>query len=547
MDRITRICSFALALALSAGAPAAAKKEEASPETDLFWAAQRAELLGQSEVALKNYNRLLVKAPESAVAVDRLFELAVANGDFASALKAARAQQLSNGGDAALPLIFLVDAWKRRDWEGAKQSVTWLKEREMFAFLTPIFDAWIDVAQGKQGTISSLALRDSGLLYFYTYDQMIYLDLANGKVDAAQRRLSSFPNFSDEYARHMAMTAAEHFGRTGNADYANSLLAYLGVEPVDFVSQPGPFSSEQAVAALFARLSNQLQQQNVPDQSLYFARLANWLSPDSVFARMTLADRLANGRPTAGASGLLDSVTPQRPQWSWVVGEKAQRFNDAGQHAQALGILKQAQTVRPESQNLKLLMARQQELYHQTADAIPLYKELITAADAAASKNARRVVYRLYLAQVLDKQGNWSEAKATLEEALLLNSDNPDVLNMLGYSLLERREDVARGLELVTKAHRLAPQSAAITDSLGWGHYLNGDFEKAIALLEQAVEGALNDATINEHLGDAYWQAGRAIDARYAWRSALLQADGDIATRIAAKIDLGWTEATAAP
>jgi Flp pilus assembly protein TadD len=547
VDRITRTCSFALALALWAGAPAAAKKEPASPETDLFWAAQRAEMLGQPDVALKNYNRLLVKAPESAVAVDRLFELAVANGDFPSALKAARAQQLSNGGDAALPLIFLVDAWKRRDWEGAKQSVTWLKEREMFAFLTPIFDAWIDVAQGKQGTISSLALRDSGLLYFYTYDQMIYLDLANGKVDAAQRRLSGFPSFGDEYARHMAMTAAEHFGRTGNADYANSLLAYLGVESVDFVSQPGDFPSDQAIAALFARLSNQLQQQNVPDQSLYFARLANWISPDSVFARMTLADRLANGRHSAGAFGLLDIVTPQHPHWSWVIGEKAQRLNDAGQHAQAMGILQQAQTARPESQNLKLLIARQQELYHQTADAIPIYNELIAAADAAASKNARRVTYRLYLAQVLDKQGNWSEAKATLEQALLLSSDNPDVLNMLGYALLERREDVARGLELVTKAHRLAPQSAAITDSLGWGHYLNGDFEKAIPLLEQAVEGALNDATMNEHLGDAYWRAGRAIDARYAWRSALLNADSAIAARIAAKIDLGWTESTAAP
>ena len=159
-------------------------------------------------------------------------------------------------------------------------------------------------------------------------------------------------------------------------------------------------------------------------------------------------------------------------------------------------------------------MARQQELYHQTADAIPLYKELITAADAAASKNARRVVYRLYLAQVLDKQGNWSEAKATLEEALLLNSDNPDVLNMLGYSLLERREDVARGLELVTKAHRLAPQSAAITDSLGWGHYLNGDFEKAIDYLRKkglavvlkkqgrvASEGAVGSYVHNGKIG----------------------------------------------
>jgi Flp pilus assembly protein TadD len=99
----------------------------------------------------------------------------------------------------------------------------------------------------------------------------------------------------------------------------------------------------------------------------------------------------------------------------------------------------------------------------------------------------------------------------------------------------------------VSKAHRLSPQSPAITDSLGWAHYLNGEFEAAVPLLEQAVQGAINDATINEHLGDAYWHAGRGVDARYAWRSALLQAEGETAKRIAAKADIGWTEATAAP
>jgi Flp pilus assembly protein TadD len=96
-------------------------------------------------------------------------------------------------------------------------------------------------------------------------------------------------------------------------------------------------------------------------------------------------------------------------------------------------------------------------------------------------------------------------------------------------------------------AHKLAPNSPAITDSLAWGHYLNGDYAKAVPLLERAVEGAINDVTINEHLGDAYWKVGRAIEARYAWRAAVLQAEGEEAKRIAAKIDTGWSEATAAP
>ena len=104
-----------------------------------------------------------------------------------------------------------------------------------------------------------------------------------------------------------------------------------------------------------------------------------------------------------------------------------------------------------------------------------------------------------------------------------------------------------RGFDLVAKAHRLAPQSPAIADSLGWAHYLSGDYAQAIPLLEKAVEDAIGDVAINEHLGDAYWQAGRLTEARYAWRAASLQAEGESAVRLAAKIDLGLTDATAAP
>jgi tetratricopeptide (TPR) repeat protein len=157
------------------------------------------------------------------------------------------------------------------------------------------------------------------------------------------------------------------------------------------------------------------------------------------------------------------------------------------------------------------------------------------------------VTYRMLLSQILDQRGDWPGAKASLEEAVDISDQNPQLLNSLGYGLLERREDVKRGLELVTKAHRLAPQSPAITDSLAWGHYLNGDFAKAIPLLESAVENAIDDVAINEHLGDAYWRAGRQIEARYAWRAAALQAKDEVGERLSAKIDLGWTEATAAP
>ena len=247
------------------------------------------------------------------------------------------------------------------------------------------------------------------------------------------------------------------------------------------------------------------------------------------------------------ALALLDNVAENRPQWSWTLSKKARILLSGGKEVDALQMIQSARIARPNAIDLVLLEAQQLEAKKDLAGAVLLYRKLLAQADASGTKNGRTFTFRLLLAQALSAQGDWVGSKAALEEALVSNGENAQVLNMLGYGLLERRENTQRGLELVSKAHRLEPQSPAITDSLGWGHYLNSDYATAIPLLEKAVEGAINDVTINEHLGDAYWRAGRAIEARYAWRSALLQAEGEGEARIAAKIDLGWTEANAAP
>jgi Flp pilus assembly protein TadD len=520
---------------------------ETETDVELFWQAQRADLVRQPVNALKNYNRLLVKLPESSVAVDRLFEIAVLQGDFASAMKAARAQQLAESGNAASPLIFFVDAWRRKDWAEAAQATSWLQERSLFAFMAPILNAWTEIARGKEGNISNASLSENGTLAYYANDQLVYLDIANGKVADAQKRLTSFPGFGDDHTRHMAMTAAEHFARSREGEFANAMLEHIGAEPISGTAKSGAFPSDQAIASLFSRLSEQLQEQGVADQALYFARLAQWIAPESAYGRMTLAQRLEERSEHDLAAAMLGGIAETRPQWSWALGNMSRILLAQNRPVEALQLVQAARIKRPNAYDLKLLEAQQLEANKDMAGAASVYRSLITSADAAKMANGRRVTYRLLLSQALSAQDDWAGAKKVLEEALALNDQNPNILNSLGYGLLERREDVRRGFELVAMAHKLAPDSPAITDSLAWGHYLNGDYAKAVPLLEKAVEGAINDVTINEHLGDAYWKVGRAIEARYAWRAAVLQAEDEEAKRIAAKIDTGWSEATAAP
>ena len=66
-------------------------------------------------------------------------------------------------------------------------------------------------------------------------------------------------------------------------------------------------------------------------------------------------------------------------------------------------------------------------------------------------------------------------------------------------------------------------------------------------MLEKAQAGDPANPVIVEHLGDAYWKAGRRFQARYHWRAAALLADAGMAARLEAKLRDGLTPATTAP
>ncbi len=67
-----------------------------------------------------------------------------------------------------------------------------------------------------------------------------------------------------------------------------------------------------------------------------------------------------------------------------------------------------------------------------------------------------------------------------------------------------------------------------------------GDVPGAIRLLERAAELEPRSATINDHLGDAYWAAGRREEARFQWSRALrLDPEPQEALALARKLEEG--------
>jgi Flp pilus assembly protein TadD len=147
----------------------------------------------------------------------------------------------------------------------------------------------------------------------------------------------------------------------------------------------------------------------------------------------------------------------------------------------------------------------------------------------------------------LERSGQWSAAEADLKRALELQPEQPYVLNYLGYSWIDRGENLDEALKMIERAVKLRPQDGYIVDSLGWAHYKLGDYDQAVKQLERAVELRAQDPTINDHLGDVYWQLGRTAEARSQWRRALqFGPEPDDAKAIEGKLATGLAKAPAA-
>lgn len=120
----------------------------------------------------------------------------------------------------------------------------------------------------------------------------------------------------------------------------------------------------------------------------------------------------------------------------------------------------------------------------------------------------------LYEAAMLaDKIDKHEVAEKLLRKLIQLQPNHAHAYNGLGYSLLERNERVAEALLLVEKALKLAPDDAAIMDSVGWGYYRNGRLDDSVNMLRRAY-ASNPDAEIAAHLGEVLWMRGDKDEAR---------------------------------
>lgn len=281
----------------------------------------------------------------------------------------------------------------------------------------------------------------------------------------------------------------------------------------DFIASP-----RDGVAEVFFTVAAALSNEANDDYTLVYARVAEYLRPDHGDAVLLAAQMLENLGRFELAVETYKTLPRDHPSYHAAELGRAQALRRADKVDAAVEVLEQLAATHGD---LPIVHMSLGDMMRQTKDfeaatvaytrALELFGE--PGPDQWFIFYARAISY--------ERQDMWTEAEADFRRALELSPEQPQVLNYLGYSLVEQQQKLDEALDMIERAVAARPDSGYIVDSLGWVLYRLGRYEEAVEHMERAAELMPTDPVVNDHLGDVYWAADRRLEARFQWRRAL--------------------------
>jgi Flp pilus assembly protein TadD len=297
---------------------------------------------------------------------------------------------------------------------------------------------------------------------------------------------------------------------------------------------PLPSLRRSASEALIASASGFLARKD-DDAALAYLRLALRLDPTRDEAWMLVGDVLEATGDEPGARTAWRTPKPGSSQYEAARAKLAWSYQTADEKDEALATARATLAAVPKDTDAAITLAdllRADEHYAESAQLL----------DGLIAAQGDHPDWKLLYMRAVDyeEDGHWAEAERDLQQALKSRPDDPELLNFLGYSWIDRGERLGEALAMVQKAVTLDPQSGAMIDSLGWGYYRLGDYRNAVDKLETAVALEPGDPDVNNHLGDAYWRIGRKLEARFQWDRVLtLKPSPKLKTEVEGKLKTG--------
>jgi len=438
-------------------------------------------------------------------------------------------------------------AAKSGDWAQAVARFRAVPRDGVMQLLQPLLLAW--ASQGAGDTDQALAtlrpyLDNPRYRAIVALNAAMIADVAGRTPEAATYYRQAESELGNEGPRTALIIASWH-ARSGQLAEAEGLLTKMAANaPEVEIALPGLIASVNkrsiarpldGMAEAYATFAAALQAQQTGDFAMVMARLALDVRPDSATARLMAAEIQINAKHLEAALTLLDEaaktndpILPLIRLRHAAVLERLERTDEAIREVERIG------RDYPESSLPDVVLGDLLRSKHRFSEAVVAYDRVIGRIRQPSPSD-----WIIYYSRGIsyERTGQWARAEADFNHALELSPDQPSVLNYLGYAWADMGRNLDRARDMIQRAAARRPNDGAITDSLGWVLFRQGNVNEATKMLERAVGLEPEDPTITEHLGDVYWASGRKIEAYYQWRRALtLNPTPEDAVKLEAKI-----------
>jgi len=508
------------------------------------------------------YSRAFARAPEDMFIGRRALSFALLDGqiDLARAL----ATDLLNE-DPKEPMARMVlgqRAFTKGNFKRATELFTPDTADITMGIAMDIMDGWNAVEMGERDRAVKIFENLPGGSDFKALGrlQIAILDAEDGKIDQALSRLDDVDE-TGLYYTDSALTRARILASASRRDEAITVLRDYNEKNGNLLSGPASemirkleageiypislSSKEQAARALAAPSFSFFVRAGALDAAELYLRMAHDLDPNHDLAKILLGEILDNSERSDGALALYQSIGDKS---DYVISGRLAEANvyfDREEDDIALAKLEAINKAKPTFVTREAL-GRARLIRENYDEALPLYDALVKSLTEEEIKADPTPVYLRGVSH--ERVGNFEAAVADFRRVLKIQPENAEALNYLGYTWVDRGENLQEAFEMIEKAVELEPTSGAIVDSLGWGHYKLGRYTQARKHLEKAATLSPSSATIIDHLGDVYWKLGRFREAGYQWQRALeLDPTDEERAKIRLKLKGGLDAATAAP
>lgn len=498
-----------------------------------YLAARSAAIHSDFEQAADYFTQALARDPQNVQLRDSALLAQLALGRLNRALPIAEVMQASGQSSQVAQLVLTTDLVLRNEYQALLDSRD-EEDQRIGPLVDGLIEAW--ALMGTGDVSAALARFDAisgqeGLNAFALFHKAMAL-ASVGDFEGAEQIFSADATRSVLQTRRGVLARVEILSQLGREDEARELIQSMfagGSDPeIDALKAaleedaPLPFthvnSAQDGFAEVFFTVAAALNGDAGPEYTVLYAQVTRLMRPDHVDAILLIAELFESLEQYDQAIDVLKDVPADHPAYHAAELGRAAALRRSGRPEAAIEVLEQLTRSHGHLATVQSALGDALRQQNRFAEAAEAYDRAIATMEASGNSNW----FLLYARAIShERQSNWEQAEADFRAALEINPSQPQVLNYLGYSLVEKQENLDEALEMIERAVAASPDSGYIIDSLGWALYRLGRYEEAVPRMERAVELMAVDPVVNDHLGDVYWSVGRYREAEFQWSRAL--------------------------